>query len=226
MVVKVAIVGANGKIARLLISRLAKLTQEFETTAVIRNPDQIQSFKDLGVNALVAPVTDSVATITKNLTGFDAVVFSAGAGGKGGLEATLAVDLDGASKVVEACEAAKVNRFIIISALKADDREFWYQTPIRNYYACKMFADREVRRSRLDYTILQPGALADGEGTGKVIDLNHCSNISNEDVKGKSIHRDDVALALLETLRNKKTIGKTISLLNGNVPLTEAFNAL
>lgn len=226
MTLKVAIIGANGKVARLLVGKLAKLTTEFDTTAIIRNPDQVQQFKDLGVNASVTSITDSVANITKALTGFDAVVFSAGAGGKGGVENTLLVDLDGAAKVMEACKAAKVNRFVMVSALKADDREFWYKTGLRNYYICKMFADKELRQSGLDYTILRPGSLADGEGTGKFIGLKACEAINGADLYNASIFRDDVASVIIECLRNNKTIGKTISLLNGDVPLADAFKEL
>lgn len=217
---KVAVIGANGKIARFLIDKLAKLPKEFEATAIIRNPDQVQQFQDIGVHAKVASITDSVASITKAIAGFDAIVFSAGAGGKGGLDMTLMVDLDGAVKVMEAAEAANIKRFIMVSALKADTREFFYPTGLRSYYICKMYADRELRRTDLDYTILRPGMLTDGPGTSKLLNVMSDTEPLKEGVK-PHIEREDVATAIVETLRNKNTIRKVIPLINGDMPTAE-----
>lgn len=223
MALKVAVIGGNGKIGQLLLKKLSDLTPEFTATALIRNPDQLQHFQDQGISAKLASVTDSVATLTQALAGFDAVVFSAGAGGKGGLENTLAVDLDGAVKVMEAAAASKPGmRFILVSALKADDREFYYKGPLKNYYICKMYADRELRRAAgLEYTILRPGMLLDGKGTGEVMDLKVCADVSGVEASKVGIFREDVATAIIESLRNKNTINKTIPLLNGPVSIAE-----
>lgn len=226
MTTKVAIIGANGKIGRLVIAKLAKLA-EVTPVAFVRNEEHTQQFKDSGVESVVSNVTDSVPNITKALTGFDAVIFTAGAGGKAGLDATLTVDLDGAVRVIEACEAAKVNRFIIISALKAGDRSFWEQSAyLRNYYTCKMLADKVLLQTNLDYTILQPGHMLDEAGTGKFMELKAAAEISPEAAFKSTIQREDVVSAIVESLLNKKTIKKTITLLNGEVSLAEVFNTL
>lgn len=52
----------------------------------------------------------------------DAVVFSAGAGGKGGLERTRKVDYEGALKVFDGMEEAGVSRILLVSATDLRDR--------------------------------------------------------------------------------------------------------
>jgi hypothetical protein len=47
------------------------------------------------------------------------------------------VDLDGAVKTMEACEQAGIQRFIMVSALQAHNREKWAQS-IKPYYAAKL----------------------------------------------------------------------------------------
>lgn len=122
---KVAVVGASGKVGRLLINQL-KANDSFSTPlAIVRTQDQVNYFKnEVGVDASLTDIENaSVSEITDAIKAYDAVVFSAGAGGKG-MERIFTVDLDGCIKVVEACEKAGIKRFVVVSALKAEDRDF------------------------------------------------------------------------------------------------------
>ena len=68
---------------------------------------------------------DDAATFAKAFAGSRAVVWSAGAGGKGGAERTNAVDRDGAIKVfdaIESLEEASRPRLLVVSALGTRDR--------------------------------------------------------------------------------------------------------
>lgn len=60
----------------------------------------------------------------------DAVIFSAGAGGKGGPERTRAVDYEGSVKVYEACQGAGVKRLLLVSAFDVRDRS----NPVPEWY--------------------------------------------------------------------------------------------
>ena len=82
----------------------------------------------------------------------------------------MQVDLDAAVKTFEASVEAQVRRFIIISALHADNREFFSKLGLRNYYIAKHYADRilvDEFSDKLDYTILKPTSLSDDAATGK-----------------------------------------------------------
>ena len=53
----------------------------------------------------------------------DAVVFSAGAGGKGGKDRTQAVDYEGALKVFDAMESGNIKRLLYVGAVDVRSRE-------------------------------------------------------------------------------------------------------
>lgn len=229
MVLKVAIFGANGKVATQLLKKFSQLKTEFEPTAFIRNASQGAKFKELGVNySTDIDITNSnLNTITEALKGYDAVVFSAGAGGKG-LDLTFSVDLDGAVKVSEAVKAANVKRFILVSAIKSLDREFWWDGPLRSYYIAKKYADEIISKDDdLNWTILQPGLLKDEPGNGKVEDPKKVEDIADGIPKGDSskisIPREDVAQAIVEILRDGSSNKKFIPLISGSLEINEAI---
>ncbi|EJS42381.1 YMR090W [Saccharomyces arboricola H-6] len=225
-VIKVAIVGANGKVGRLLVSQL-KNNNSFSTPlAIVRTQDQFNYFKnEAGVDASLTDIENSsVSEIAEAIKGYDAVVFSAGAGGKA-VERIFTVDLDGCCKVVEACEKVGIKRFIVVSALKAEDREFWCNIKgLREYYIAKKAADREVRDSKLGYTILQPGSLELNKGTGLLQPLN---KIEEKASNNYSINREDVASFIVQSLLHPDaTVKKTISLVNGDEPIEKFIQSL
>lgn len=227
MVSKIAVIGANGKVATKLIQRLSKLKDEFETVAFIRNESQGPKFTEVGIKfSTEIDITNTkLNDITKALKGFDTVVFSAGAGGKG-LDMTFSVDLDGAIKVSEAVKLAGVNRFILVSAIKSQDREFWWDGPIRSYYIAKKYADDIISKSDINWTILQPGALLDTPSTGLIYPVNKVNEAADTKSEIIAIPRDDVAAVIIESIRNEKTIKKFIPLISGEIPIAEALNEL
>lgn len=219
-IIKVAVVGANGKVARRLINKLHNLPDKFEPLAIIRNKDQVKQFSDIGVKSKVVSLEEPVLNIAGALEGANAVVFSAGAGGKG-LDKTFSIDLDGAVKVFEAAEKVGIKRIVLVSAIKAEDRDFWYDNELRSYYIAKKYADRELRRTKLDWTILQPGYLSDGEGTGKVTE-----EIGNKKLADLQIDREDVAQVIVDSLQEPNTIHKTITLVKGQTPIKQFLSSL
>lgn len=222
---KVAIVGANGKVGRLVCNKLKECKSFATPLALVRTEEQVDHFeREVGIEASLTSIEDSnVGQIAAALKGCDAVVFSAGAGGKG-VERIFTVDLDGCVKTIEACEIAGIKRFIVVSAINAEDREFWWNTALRNYYIAKRTADHEVKNSKLDYTILHPGSLMLGGGTGK---LTPVARVQETKKNHYAIQREDVASVIVESLLNpQKTIRKTIPLANGEQPISEFIQSL
>ncbi|KAH3900121.1 probable UPF0659 protein YMR090W [Saccharomycodes ludwigii] len=226
---KVVIVGANGKVGRLLLNKIisASPTHFDKPLAIVRTKDQVDYFTEQfqdKINVSLTSIEDStVDDIAKKISGYDAVVFTAGAGGKG-VERIFTVDLDGCCKTIEACGKAGVQRFILVSAIHAEDREKWYHTALRNYYIAKRAAEHELKWSNLDYTILQPGSLGLEKGTGKL-----CPAIDIESKKDSyyQIQREDLATFIVASLLNpSKTIRKTIPLANGDEPISEFIDKL
>ena len=151
------------------------------------------------------------------MKGLDAVVFTAGSGGRTGYDITLEIDLDGAVKSMIAAEKVGIKRFVMVSAYLADDRSRWEASGIKPYFIVKHFSDREKQRTSLDYTILRPVRLTDEEGRGKVTIKALPEGMQ------KAIPREDVATTILEVLDHPETIGKIMAMSTGETPIKEVI---
>lgn len=118
---------------------------------------------------------------------------------------------------MEAAEAANVKRFVMISALQANNRENWNDA-LRPYYVAKHYADRMLEMSKLDYTIIRPGGLLNEPGTGKV---NAGGTLDRS-----TIPRADVAHTVLEALKTDRTVKKSFDLVSGERSIPKALEQL
>lgn len=213
---KVFLVGANGQIGQKLVKLLAD-SPEHEVTAMIRNPDQAGDLEKIGAQTAVANLEGSVDDLAAAVKGHDAVIFSAGSGGSTGSDKTLLVDLDGAVKVMEAAEQSGVNRFVMVSALQAHNRENWNEK-IKPYYVAKHYADKALEASELNYTIVRPGGLLNEPGTGKVQ--------AGENLERGSIPREDVAQTVFTALTEENTFKRGFDLTSGEQSISDALKNL
>ncbi|MCM3240113.1 SDR family oxidoreductase [Heyndrickxia oleronia] len=213
---KIFVVGANGQIGRHLIQKLKK-NEEHTPKAMVRNEAQSLQLKNEGIETVIANLEDTVETIADAVKGCDAIVFTAGSGGKTGADKTLLIDLDGAVKTMEAAEKVGIKRFIIVSALQAHHRENWNES-IKPYYVAKHYADRVLVSSDLDYTIIRPGGLLNEPGTGKV-------SIA-ENLQRGAISREDVAELIIACLNEKNTLRRSFDVVAGDTPINVAIKQL
>lgn len=213
---KITIVGANGKIGKLLVS-LLKENGNHLVQAMVRKEEQKKYFNEIGVETVLADLEGTVDEIAEAIKGSDAVVFTAGSGGHTGADKTLLVDLDGAVKTIEAAEQVGAGRFIMVSALQAHNRENWNKN-IKHYYVAKHYADRILAESSLNYTIIRPGALLDKHGTGKIT--------AAENLQRGSIPREDVAAVIFASLTEENTFKRSFDLVSGNTPIREALRSI
>ncbi|HKJ41820.1 MAG TPA: SDR family oxidoreductase [Sunxiuqinia sp.] len=205
---KVLIIGANGKIGRILSQKLAA-SDNHKPTAFIRKEEQRAYFEKIGVPVVVGSLEHSAEELGKVVKDFDAIVFTAGSGGKTGFDKTLEIDLDGAIKSINAAQKQQVKRFIMVSASHADDRSYWGQSSIKPYYIAKHYADKELSGSDLDFTILRPVRLTDEPEVGKVKMLAKPTDLERE------IPRIAVAETIATILDDKATYGKIIEMSRG-----------
>ena len=211
---KVFVVGANGQIGKQLVHLLHK-SDEFTVRAMVRKEEQKEAFEKDGIEAVLADLEGTVDHIVEAAKGCDAVVFSAGSGGHTGADKTLLVDLDGAVKTIEAAEQLGIDRFVMVSAFQANNRENWNKK-IRHYYVAKHYADRILMDSNLNYTIVRPGGLLNEPGTGKV-------SIGENMQERATIPREDVARVLFEVLGANNTFRKSFDLVSGDVEIKKAI---
>lgn len=151
------------------------------------------------------------------MNGVDAVYFVSGSRGKN----LLQIDLHGAIKTMQAAEKARVKRYILLSSVFALQPEHWNESFLSNltdYNIAKHYADLYLTtQTNLDYTILQPGALKEELGTGK-IETNVTSPGSNSIA--------NVVDTLVVILANDSTIGKVILMHDGGTPINDAIHQI
>jgi uncharacterized protein YbjT (DUF2867 family) len=216
---RVVIAGGHGQIA-LILEQL--LSQRGESVAgFIRNPDHAKDLQAAGAEPLVVDLENSsVDEVASHLDGADAVVFAAGAGPGSGAARKETVDRDAAILLADAAEAAKVSRYVMISAIGADaEAPDDAGNPVFvAYLRAKGAADDNVRaRNALNTTIVRPGHLINEPGTGRV-------TLADDTGRG-DIPRADVAAVLLAVLDTPGTAGQTFEVISGDTPITDAIAA-
>ncbi len=209
---RVLVIGANGKTGFRVVELL--VGGDHEPVAMIRDPRQAERFEALGVGTVVA---DLEQPLDPALVGCEGVIFAAGSGSSTGPEKTLAVDRDGAVASIAAVESAGIERYIMLSSMRADPASEGHA--ISHYYRAKGVADRHLARSDLDFSIVRPGRLSDEEGTGEI-------DIAESLGRRGSITRDDLARVLVRCLDEPRTIRRTFEVLNGRVPIDSALSSL
>jgi len=213
---KVFVVGANGQIGKYLVD-LLKDSPEHSVRAMVRKEEQSRHLEKNGIESVVVSLTGSVEEITNAAKGCDAIVFTAGSGGSTGADQTLLIDLDGAVKTIEAAENLGINRFIMVSAFQANNRENWNEA-IKPYYVAKHYADRALLQSDLNYSIIRPGGLVNEPGTGKVA--------AAEELERGSIAREDVARTIFASLTEENTYKRSFDLISGDTAIAETLRKI
>lgn len=207
---KILVIGASGRVGTELVKQL--LADDHQVIGTTRQKQTLfdadnYSQLDLDITAEKQDIQDQIDA------DIDAVYFVAGSGGKDVLE----VDLHGAVKTIQATENKGIKRYIMLSAAFSLDTSKWDSPGIANlkqYYICKHYADQWlVNNSTLDYTIVQPGALKERSGTGK---------IAIDDSAGEN-SIEDVATTLASVLNASNTFKKAFNMHNGDIDIAEAI---
>lgn len=211
---RIAIVGAHGKIARLLIPNL--ISQGHEVVALARRDEQLEDLATMGaiprlLDIEKASEDDFAAAFGRS----EAVVFAAGGGGDGDIERKRTVDLEGSLKSIAGAHTSGAHRFVQISAIGVDNpvpddtEDVW-----RAYVQAKRDADAALRASELAWTIIRPGGLTDEDATGKV-------TLASQVERG-TVPRADVAAVIAAALRMPESAGQQWELVSGPTPVDEA----
>lgn len=212
----IAIIGGHGKVALHLAQILTG--RSHTVGSLIRDPQQRADITAVGATPVVADVENLTSErLAQLLVGYDAVVWSAGAGG-GSTVRTYAVDRDAAIRSMDAARLAGVSRYVMVSfkgsrvdhGVSPDDGMF-------AYYEAKAAADQYLRGTDLDWTILGPSTLTQTVASGR-IDVG-------TDLPPGEVSRENVARVIAAVLAKPATIGKFIEFNDGHTPIDEAVDA-
>lgn len=209
----VFIIGGAGKIGRRLAQKLAE--QGNPPRSLYRHPEQEAPLRALGAIPVPGSLLELDARgLSALLSGSNIVVFTAGAGGKGGPEMTDAIDGRGLKLAVEAAKLAGIKRFILVSAFPESFRAKGMPESFENYMSVKKLADVCLAESDLDWVILRPGTLLDEPGQGKVR--------AGLAIPYGDVSRDDVAWTLAEIINRPGVSRVIIELTAGNEAISTA----
>ena len=214
---RVFFAGGHGQIALLAQRRLA--AEGHRPVGLIRRPEHADDLRAVGAEAVVFDLeSQTAAELAEIITGADALVFAAGAGPNSGPGRKMTVDRDGAILLADAAELAGVRRYVVISALEADDFVVGSEEVFQIYLRAKAEADEIVRSRELDWTIVRPGGLTDADATGSV-------QVADRTGRGQ-IPRDDVAEVVTRLVVDGTGVRRQFEVISGDTPLGEALAAL
>lgn len=213
---KVFIIGAAGRVGRRLIKQL--VGRGHEAIALHRNPEQGSELAALGATSVKGNLLElDPVQMARLMSGVDAVVFTAGAGGAG-MDLTNAIDGRGLELAVAATIQAGVRRFILVSAFPDALRGGPVSEGFENYIAVKKRADAYLVGTGLDWVIVRPGTLLDDTGTGKIR--------ADVAIPYGEVSRDDVAATLAELIDQPNVNRIIIELTQGDTPVSDAVRRL
>src|SRR5215218_2776720 len=198
---KVLVAGAHGKTARRLVRMLAE--DGHQVRGVVRKEEQMPDVEADGAGPMLVDLEKEgvEGAVGRAVEGCDAVIFAAGAGPGSGAARKEKMDYGGAVKLIMAAEEHDARRYLMLSSMGAGDPEGGSEA-MRPYLLAKARADERLQESGLDYTIIRPGSLTEGEGAGRIEAAEHLGR------RGE-ISRDDVARTFAEALEMENTYHKT-----------------
>ncbi len=206
---KLVIFGATGGTGRHVVDQA--LEQGHRVTAFVRTPTKLD-IQHPHLKVSQGDVMD-LSSVTQAVQGQDAVVCILGAG----QQLKSKIRSEGTRQILRAMEQTGVRRFICQTTLGAGDSwgslNFFWKYIMFGFILRNVFADHElqesyVQQSDLDWTIVRPGALVEGDRTGQ---YRHGFPGTDKTSKLK-ITRGDVADFILKQLSDDAYLRQAPSL--------------
>lgn len=210
---KVLVVGANGLTGTEII-KILKNHGQYDPIAMIRDESQKSKFDEMGIETRTGDLEKDLSQVVE---GVNKIIFAAGSGSKTGPDKTVAVDQEGAKKLIDEAKSHNIKKFVMLSSMGADEPES--HEKLKHYLEAKHNADEHLINSGLNYTIVRPGRLVNGDHQGHI----HAGEKLNE--QGQ-ITREDVAQVLVAVLDHSQVRNRTFEIVNGDKSIEEALAEL
>ena len=202
------VVGSTGPLGREFIEQA--MDAGHVVRALARNPSALKPAPSLEVvrgDVFDQPSLDAAAR------GQDAAVVILGLPFSA-LRKPTNVFSQGTRNLIAAMRPAGVRRVIVVSSFGVGDsrhdarlhERLFFSLALRGAYADKVLQEQAVRESGLDYTIVRPARLTMAKGDGRYTALIGPGSIPSP------VARADVARFILDALRAREYVGKTVSL--------------
>ncbi|KAL3935112.1 MAG: hypothetical protein SGBAC_009304 [Bacillariaceae sp.] len=225
----VVVAGATGQTGSRVFERL--VAQNFVTAGGVRNV--AKASKSLKGNLKQLDVVeDSIESLTETLKGADGLIIACGMNpGKNLLRMSAAaheVDNVGTCKLITAAKNAGVKKVVMVSSILTDGRA-WGQESSPGFVATnafggaldeKLVAEKFLRASGLDYTIVRPGGLKAKAPSGE-LSINPENTLNSGEIS-----RDLVADVSIACLNDPKASNKVLEIFEDEGKPPKVFNGL
>ncbi|KAF8108895.1 hypothetical protein N665_0104s0206 [Sinapis alba] len=204
---KVFVAGATGQTGKRIVEQL--LSRGFAVKAGVRDVDKAKtSFRqDPSLHFVKADVTEGAEKLAEAI-GDDSQAVICATGFRPGFDlfAPWKTDNFGTVNLVDACKKQGVNRFILISSILVNgaatgqilNPAYIFLNVFGLTLVAKLQAEKYIKRSGINYTIVRPGGLKNDPPSGNVV-------MEPEDtLSGGSISRDQVAEVAVEALLDEE----------------------
>jgi len=196
------VLGATGGTGRLVVEQA--LAAGHSVTALVRSPEK-PAVRNPNLHVEVGQATDPSA-VARVLDHADALISTLGGGGS--------VISDSTRAIVEAAHKAGVNRVVLLSSFLVERHRFNPVARLLTGVAMgsmikdKSAAEKALRESNLDWTIVYASSLTDGPSGGDVAVLTDTGRWT----LSHRIARADVAAWLLRAATSLETSRRTVSI--------------
>ncbi|KAK6797217.1 hypothetical protein RDI58_004919 [Solanum bulbocastanum] len=227
---KIFVAGATGNTGKRIVEQL--LTKGFAVKAGVRDIDKAKSVLPEGnplLQIVKADVTEGSAKLADAIgDDSDAVICATGFQPSWNLLTPWKVDNFGTVNLVDACQKLGINRFILISSIlvngAAMGQLFNPVYIILNFMGlvlvAKLQAERYIRKSGINYTIIRPGGLKNDPPQGNIV-------MQPEDTLFRgSISRDQVAEVAVEALLHPESHYKVVEIVASTDAPKRSFEEL
>lgn len=227
---RVFVAGAGGNTGRRIVEQL--LTKGFSVKAGVRDVEKAKTSLPLGnpnLQFVKADVTEGCNKLADAIgEDTDAVICATGFRPSWDLFSPWKVDNFGTVNLVDACRKRGVNRFILVSSILVNGAAMGQllnpSYVILNVFGlvliAKLQAEKYVRRSGINYTIIRPGGLKNDPPKGNIV-------MEPEDTLfGGSISRDQVAEVAVEALLHTESHYKVVEIVSSTEAPKRSFPEL
>lgn len=211
----ICVIGGSGFVGRHIVHLLA--ARGLRVTVPARDRERVKDLILLPtVDVVYADVHDP-ATLAGLIKGSGAVINLVGVLHDGCGNASFEqAHVELTRKIIAACEAEGVARYLHMSALGAD-----VNGPSR-YQQSKGRAEALVRASKLEWTIFSPSVIFGPDDSflrvfAKLLALTPVMFLAKPDARFQPVYVEDVAMAFLHSFYDRRNIGKSFNLCGPHV---------
>lgn len=208
----VLVAGASGRAGIYVVRRLKEQGVPFRAMTRSRADAEKRLGADYaGVDWVECDVRDP-AQVAATMRGVRRVISVIGANQVGGDNSAEFVDYGGVKNLVDAAMAEKVDRFVLLTAIGVTDPAHPFNKVTRGALTWRFKGEQYLRQSGIPYTIVRPGGLVNEPAGQKGLRLAQGDNW--RPLLRSTLSRDDLALVLIESLRQPAARNVTFELVN------------